>query len=85
MQNKNPFNVTGLLYMFQKKMPLNDTINIESLENCVRKNHNKVGHIIVLIEFCLSKNDKQNAKRFLHEYRPVFLRTNIMSIGMNIL
>lgn len=74
MQNKNPFNVTGLLYMLQKKMPLNDTINIESLENCVRKNHNKVGHIIVLIEFCLSKNDKQNAKRFLHEYRPVFFK-----------
>lgn len=74
LKTKNPFNVTVLLYMLQRKMVLDGEVTIESLERHLRKSQNKIGHVIVLIEFCLSKDDKKNAKRFLHEYRSLFFK-----------
>lgn len=73
---KNPFNVTMLLYMLQRKMVLDNEITLENLERHLGKSQNKIGSLIVLIEFCLSKNDKKNAKRILHKYRSVFFNDN---------
>lgn len=74
LKAKNPFDVTVLLYMLQRKMALDHEVSIESIERQLKKSQNKIGHVIVLIEFCLSKGDKKNAKRFLHEYRSLFFK-----------
>lgn len=72
LKKKDPFNVTVLLYLLQKRMAIDDEITIESLEQHLKTSQNKIGHVIVLIELCLLKEDKRNAKRLLHEYRSLF-------------
>lgn len=70
----NPFNVTALLYMIQKKMKLPEKVTVESLERYLKKSQNKIGYVIVLIELCISQNDLRSAKKFLHEYQSLFFK-----------
>lgn len=75
LKEKNPFNITALFYMLQKRMVLDSEVTIENLEQCLRNSKNKLGQVIVLVELCLFKDDKQNAKKFLHEYKSLFFNS----------
>ncbi len=70
----NSFSVVALLYMIQRKIKLPENVTIESLERYLKKSQNKIGYIIVLIELCIWQNNFKDAKKFLHEYRPLFFR-----------
>lgn len=72
LRRKNPFNAMVLLFMLHKRMELGHEVTMESLEQQLKKSKNKIGIVIALIEYCFHKNDKKNAKRYLHEYRSLF-------------
>lgn len=74
LKESNPYNVTLLLFMMQRNMKLDDELTIDNLEIHASKSANKVGELVVLLELCLSKDDKKTAKRLLHEYKSLFLK-----------
>lgn len=69
-------NVTVLLYSILKNIELDEGITVEIIEKRLKADKNKIGYAIVLIEFCLKKNNYVRAKQCLHEYRFVFNRAN---------
>ena len=68
----DPFNVTLLLYSLQKRTALDENVTIDILEQHVKKSRNKLGHVTVLVNLCLLKEEKKRAKSFLHEYKDLF-------------
>lgn len=74
LQEINPFNVTALLYIIQKKMKLPKNVTVESLERYLKKDRNKIGYVIALIELCISQKKLKSAKKFLHEYQSLFFK-----------
>lgn len=72
LKTGNPFSVTALLYSLQKGLVLDEVVTIDNLEQHVKKSKNKLGHVVVLVELCLLKEEKKRAKSFLHEYKALF-------------
>lgn len=72
LQKIDPLNVTLLLYAIQKNPDLDDSISASSIKERLKKDKNKIGYVIALLEFYLRKNDRKNAKQCLHEYKSIF-------------
>lgn len=72
LKARDPFNVTVLLYSLQKGIALDEIVTIDSLEQHVKKSKNKLGHVVALVELCLSKEEYKRAKSILHEYRAIY-------------
>lgn len=52
---------------------------IEEIENKIHKNtDNKLSYMIALINICLAKNDKDNAKKYLSKYQYEFNRLHVL-------
>lgn len=74
LEGINPFSEAGLLYMIRRRMKLPESVTVKTLEQHMKKSRNKIGFLIVLIELCIQKDDRKSAKKFLYEYRPLFLK-----------
>lgn len=78
LRKMDSLNITVLLYSILKNLELDESITVEAIEKRLKTDKNKIGYAIVLIEFCLKKNDYMRAKQCLHEYRFVFNRTDYL-------
>ena len=76
LQKLDSLNVTALLYSLLKNLELNESITVEVIEKRLKTDKNKIGYAIILIEFCIKKNNYVRAKQCLHEYRFVFNRAD---------
>lgn len=78
LRRQDELNITVLLYMMLKGKELGEEVTFERLEGRLKKHTNKVGYVIVLVEFSLMKGDKKRAKSYLHEYKSILNKTEYL-------
>ena len=79
-----PFNPTAFMWKYKTGQSLSQ-YNYKDFEHIIKtKKENRLGSMIALINICLSKNDNENANKYLSRYKYEFKRRNVLEYWYNL-
>lgn len=74
----DPLNPLVITWKYKRNQDLSK-YNYEDFEKCIKEDStNRIGTIIALVNVCLGRKDKKNAKKFLSKYKYEFNRLNVL-------